>query len=188
MHQPQSVIHHHQCHHIAWTHAGTQYRNQSTYVHKHGYTIYICIHIHGHIWACSPVDCDLPALHTKLWLTGCYRSHLRPLTVCKILDICVYIKEGSDGRQRGGVCVCQPSPCIERRWGGWGGPAEGSGRHLIKTVAARLRHLDFGSRRGLRPGKWSGWVWAWMEVLCVCVRICTVPQMGWAYVCGFQCV
>lgn len=108
------------------------------------------------------------ALHTKLWLTGCYRSHLRPLTVCKILDICVYIKEGSEGRGR---CRkwCVSHLCVSSTGGVDEDRREGSGRHLIKTVAAHLRYSGFGSRRGLRLGKWSGWVWAWMEV---CVYVC----------------
>lgn len=126
------------------------------------------------------MDCDLPAFPTKHWLTGCYRSHLRPLTLCKILDICVYIKEGIDG----GSGVSTASVC--RVPVGWMRTVRGSGRHLIKTVAAHLRRLDFTSL-GWGNGT-GGWVWAWMED-CGCVfvwEICSVPQMGWAYVCGFQ--
>lgn len=69
-------------------------------------------------------------------------SHLRPLTLCKILDICVYIKEGIDGRGDGGSGVSAVS--VYRVPAGWMRAVRGSGRHLIKTVAAHLRQADLG--------------------------------------------
>lgn len=60
--------------------------------------------------------------------------------MCKILDICVYIKEGNDGRGGGGSGAGTTSVCGVAA--GWMKAARGSGHHLIKTVAAHLRQLD----------------------------------------------
>lgn len=106
--------------------------------------------------------------------------------MCKILDICVYIKEGIDGRRDGGSGVSTMSAC--RVPAGWTRTARGSGRHLIKTVAAHLRHFfffffvffDFSSRLSFEA-KEMEWVGVGMNGglwMCVCVRICSVPQMG----------
>lgn len=183
-----NIIYHHQCHHIEWTHAGTQYRkadqHKRTCAHKHVYTEYIYTHTH----MCSPVYCDLPAPPTKLWLTGCYRSHLRPFPVCTILDICVYIKEGIDGKGDGGSGVSTIS--VYQVPAAWMRTARGNGRHLIKTVAAHLRQLDFSLGLVWDKGNGAGGCgheWRSVDV-CFGECICTIPQMGWAYVCEFLCV
>lgn len=88
--------------------------------------------------------------------------------MCKILDICVYIKEGIDGRGDGGSSVSTVSVC--RVPVGWWRTVRGSGRHLIKTVAAHLRQLNSEAEEmewvgvGMNGGLW----------MCVC----SVPQMG----------
>lgn len=72
--------------------------------HRHTYirdVLHIYVFTHAH--ACSPVDCDLPALTTELWLTGCYRSHLRPLTVCtgSFGHLCLHKRrDWGEGRRR----------------------------------------------------------------------------------------
>ncbi len=94
--------------------------------------------------------------------------------MCKILDICVYIKEGIDGRGDAGSGVS--TAVVYRVPAGWMGTVRGSGRHLIKTVAAHLRQSDFGFQAeemewvgvGMNGGLW----------MCVGVRMCSVPQMG----------
>lgn len=148
------------------------------------YTIYFIYCTCVHIWACSPVDCDLPALSTKLWLTGCYRSHLRPLAVCKILDICVYIKEGTDGRLRWRKW-CVKHLCVSSTAGMDGdGEREWSSPNKDRCSSS----VSVGFQLEAKEKEWvgvgmNGGLW-----MSVCVRICTVPQMGWAYVCGFECV
>lgn len=135
--------------------------------HRHTYILDVLhIYVFTHAHACSPVDCDLPALTTELWLTGCYRSHLRPLTVCTVLlDICVYIKDGIEGRGDGGSGVSTECPRRGR------GSAGGSGRHLIKAVAAHLRRFGFRFG-GLKEAK-CGRLWAWMDV-------CFSKDLYWA--------
>lgn len=59
--------------------------------------------------------------------------------MCKILDICVDIKEWIDGRGGGGSCVW--TTAVYRTPAGWMRAVRESGRHLIKMVAAHLRHL-----------------------------------------------
>lgn len=128
-------------------------------------TIYLSIYLETRTRVYSPVDCDLRALPTKLWLTGCYRSHLCPLTMCKILDICVHIKSGLMERGYGGSGVSTSS--VDRGLAGWMRAVRRSGHHLIKTLAAHLCQLDFCLRLPLRLRnlEWSGSEFVWNFVL-----------------------
>lgn len=123
-----------------------------------------------------------------LWLTGCYRSHLCPLAVCKTSDICVYIKEGTDGRQRWRkwcvkhLRVSSTTGVWEDREREWPSPNKD-----VCSSSASLG-FQFEAKFEAEEREWvgvgmNGGLW-----MCACVRICTVPQMGWAYVCGFQCL
>lgn len=181
-HRPSSSV----SPHIAWTCTGTQYWNQQAHTHTCTQTI---LHIlYTHMYEPAVVDCDLLALSTKLWLTGCYRSHLCPLAVCKILDICVYIKEGTDGRWRwrkrcvNQLCVLSITGVDENCEREWSSPN--------KDVCSSSASVGFQLEAKFET-KVKEWVGVGMNGglwMCVCVRLCTVPQMGWAYVCGFQCV